>query len=63
MTRRILFDNGKSLLCLINHTPRHKHKWSSGSQARATAPLAKEPMVSTDLDVGWAPDSVLMMRG
>jgi len=57
MTRRILFDNGKSLLCLINHTPHHKSKWSGGSQARVTAPLAKEPMVSTDLDVGWAPVS------
>jgi hypothetical protein len=63
MTRRMLFDNGKLLLCLNNHTPRHKDKWSSGSQARATALLAKEPMVSSDLDVGWAPDSVLMIRG
>jgi len=63
MTRRILFVNGKTLLCLINHTPRHKNKWSGGSQARATAPLAKEPMVSTYLNVVWSPDSVFMMRG
>jgi hypothetical protein len=46
------FDNGKSPLCLINHTPCHKDKWSSGSQARATAPLEKELMLPFEWDVG-----------